>query len=96
MFGAVKLTKNLDPDKYSYSRYGIGFDSRSIFSYSGFDWDKNVVIFHSSSVHSDNKKKDILVLLEVPTQGLDDTTITAEAKYSINFSKSERKFKSAL
>ena len=31
LFGAVKLTKNADPDKYSYSRYGIGLDSRSLF-----------------------------------------------------------------
>ena len=23
LFGAVKLTKNTDPDKYPYSRYGI-------------------------------------------------------------------------
>ena len=30
LFGAVKLTKNPDPDKYSYS--GIGFDSSSLFS----------------------------------------------------------------
>ena len=26
LFGAVKLTKNADIDKYKYSRYGIGFD----------------------------------------------------------------------
>ena len=39
----------------------------------------------SSSVHVDNKNKYILVLGESPTQGLDGTTITAEAKYSINF-----------
>ena len=26
-FGAVKLTKVVDPDKYFYSRYGIGFDA---------------------------------------------------------------------
>ena len=25
-FGGVKLTKNADPDKHSYSGYGIGFD----------------------------------------------------------------------
>ena len=43
-------------------------------------------------MHTDNKKKDILVLGEGPTQKLDDTTITAEAKYSINFSRSQRKF----
>ena len=27
-FGAVNLTKNADPDKYFYSGYSIGFDSR--------------------------------------------------------------------
>ena len=32
----------------------------------------------SSSVHVDNKKKDILNLREGPTPGLDDTTLTAE------------------
>ena len=32
----------------------------------------------SSSVHIDNKKKDILILGDGPTQGLDDTTSTAE------------------
>ena len=26
LFGAVKLTKNADSDKYKYSRCGIGFD----------------------------------------------------------------------
>ena len=31
MFGAVKLTKNADPDKYKYSGYGIGFDLQSEF-----------------------------------------------------------------
>ena len=42
--GAVKLTENADPDKCSYSGYGIGFDYRSLFSYQGFNWSKNVVI----------------------------------------------------
>ena len=32
LFGSVKLTKNADLDKYKYSGYGIGFDSRSEFS----------------------------------------------------------------
>ena len=39
----------------------------------------------SSSVYVDNENKNILVLSEDPTQGLDDTTLTAEVKYSINF-----------
>ena len=54
---------------------------------------KNVVIFGvdmSSSVYIDNKNKDTLILGEGPTQGLDDT-LTAEAKYPINFTQSEQK-----
>ena len=31
LFGAVKLTKNADPDKYEYSGYGIGFDTGGSF-----------------------------------------------------------------
>ena len=33
----------------------------------------------SSSVNIENKRKDILILGERPTQGLDDSTLTAEA-----------------
>ena len=36
------------------------------------------------SVHIDNKNKDILILGEGPVQRLDDTTLTAEAKYLFN------------
>ena len=39
----------------------------------------------SSSVHIDNKGKDILILSEGPAQVLNDTTLSAEAKYSFNF-----------
>ena len=56
---------------------------------------KNAIIFGvdmSSSVYIYNKKKDILILGKDPTQGLDDTTLTAEAEHSINFSRSQRKF----
>ena len=45
-----------------------------------------------SSGHVDDKKKDILILVIGPTQGLDNTTLTAEAKYSITFSRSNKKF----
>ena len=41
----------------------------------------------SSSVHIDNKKKDILILGKGPTQGLHGTTLTAEKMYSINFTE---------
>ena len=33
LFGAVKLTKNANPNKYSYSGYGIEIDSRSLFQF---------------------------------------------------------------
>ena len=39
----------------------------------------------------DNKKNDILILDIGPTQGLDNTTLTVEAQYSINFSRSNIK-----
>ena len=45
-----------------------------------------------SSAHVDNQGKDILILGEGPTQGLDDTTLTAEEKYPINFTQSGKRF----
>ena len=56
---------------------------------------KNVIIFWAdmgSSVPIDNKNKNILILGERPPQGLNDTTLTAEAKYPINFTQSRKKF----
>ena len=54
---------------------------------------KNVIFWidSSSSVHTDNKKSDMLLLGEGRTQWLGDTTITVEAKYCISFSRSGRK-----
>ena len=46
----------------------------------------------TSCVHIDNKQKDTLILGIGQTQGLDNTTLTAQAQYSINFSRSNRKF----
>ena len=74
LFKAVELTENADPNKFSYSEYGI-------------DFSKNVIIFvvyNSSSAHTGNRKKDISVLGKSPAQGLDNTAVTAEAKYSFN------------
>ena len=51
LFGAVKLSKNADPDKYSYSGYGIGFDACRTFSSSdGSGFGKNVIIFAADGV----------------------------------------------
>ena len=43
-------------------------------------------------MHTDNKNNDILILGEGPIQRLDDTTLTTEAKCSINFTLSEKRF----
>ena len=43
-------------------------------------------------MYIDNKKKYILVFGKGPTQELNDTTITVDAKYSIEYSRSQNKF----
>ena len=45
----------------------------------------------SSSVHIDNKGKDILIFGEGPTQGLANPTLTAEAMYPINFTQPNKR-----
>ena len=95
MCEAVKLIKNTDSDKYYYSRYGIGFDFRSIFSVPNFDWVNNIVIFgvdSSSSVRIDDKKKDILVVGKGLIRRLNDTTITSDVECSIDFLRTQRNF----
>ena len=58
MFGAVKLVKNDDLDKYKPSEYGIGFDACGSFSLSdGSGFGKNVITFLADmnlSAHIDN------------------------------------------
>ena len=46
----------------------------------------------SSSLSVDNKGKDILILGKGPTQGSDDTTLTAEAAYPFTFTQPNKKF----
>ena len=56
---------------------------------------KNAIIFGadmSSSVHIDNEKRNILILHEEPTQGLDDTILTEEAIYPTNFIQLNKRF----
>ena len=56
---------------------------------------KNVIIIRAdicSSVYVDNKGKDIWIPGEGPTQALDEATLTAEAKYPINFTQSGKRF----
>ena len=95
LFGAVILTKNADFDKYKYFRYGTGSDGKGVFSHPTGSFGINAIILGvniSSSVHIDNKKRDILIFGKGPTQGLREHSLTAEKIYSINFSATKRRF----
>ena len=95
LFGAVKLTKNADIDKYKYSGYGIGFDGRRFYSHPSGATGRNVIIFGvdmNSSLYVDNKGENILIVEKSPTQGLGEHLLAAEKMYSINFTKENTKF----
>ena len=99
------MTKNADPDKYKFSGYLTEFEAHGDFSLSdGTGIGKNLIIFGtdmSSSVHIDDKKKqiiitkirirNILVLGKGSIDGLYDTTLTAEKEYSMNFTAQQKK-----
>ena len=42
LFGAIRLVKNADIDKYKYLGYGIGFDSRGTFLFPDSTFAQNV------------------------------------------------------
>ena len=99
MFGAVKLTKNADNDKYKYSGYGIGFDGKGFFLHPSGGTGRNVISFGvdmSSSTKIGNKGEDILILGLGPTFGLGEKALSAEKMFSINFTKVNTKFCSSL
>ena len=63
------------------------------------EFGKKVIIFRvdmSSSVHFENKIKDISILDEGLIHRLDDTTLTAVKKCSLNFTKHNEKFSLSL
>ena len=94
LFGAIKLTKNSDVDKYEHAGYGIGFDSKGNSSHPSGGNGVNVVIFGadmSSSAHANNEIKSILIIGEGFTQGLEDRTLHAEKMYSVNFATTRKK-----
>ena len=67
----------------------------------GSEFGKIVIIFGadmSSLMHIDNNKKDILILGKGPNDALDDTTLTTEKEYLMNFIEQQNKlrFKFAL
>ena len=95
LFGALKLTESSKIDKYKYQGYGIGFDSGGTFLFSDDNFGQNVIIlgaYMSSSVHTNNKVNNILVLGKHFIEGINGRTIYVEKTYSINFTKSRARF----
>ena len=89
LFGAVKLIKISDIDKYEYAGYGIGF----VTSHPSGGTGVNLLVFGadmSSSVHANNKTKVILIHGEGFTQGLEHATLYAEKVYPINFTAAKK------
>ena len=97
LFGAVKITNttNSDTDKWQYSGYGAGFNSKGEFTHPDASYGRNVIIFRadlSNSKHSNNKTNNILVLGREFIQKINNTTIYAEKMYSPNFTADNKIF----
>ena len=89
----MSLSKNSNFEKYKYSGHGFGIQARESFSLSdGSGFGKNVLIFVAhmiSSRHVGSKKRNLNFC---STQGLGNTTLTAEKKYAKNFSEQQKEF----
>ena len=85
MLGTVKLVRNEIKSKFTYNDRRITFDGEDSWTF-GNNFAGNVLISsvdNSSSSHTDNQKNNFLVLGEVPTQGINDSTGAAEKKFAL-------------
>ena len=90
LFGAVKLTKDVNTSNYGYSGYGICFDSGGSFTSGNISNGKNVIIFDvntENSIHSTNKTQNIYLMGKYFIQDINGTTIYAEKIYKTNFTE---------
>ena len=94
LFGAITITNttNSDTDKWKYSGYGIGFESKGEFTHPDEGSGTNVIIFGADFRHATNKTQSALVLGHSLTQKINDTTIYAEKIYSPNFTVDNKNF----
>ena len=99
LFGAVKLTKNVNTSHYGYSGYGIWFDSGSSFSFGNSLTAKNAIIFSvnaQDSSHNSNRLNNMYVLRKDFVQGISTgiggSTIYAEKLYNIEFTQPGKRF----
>ena len=95
LFGAVKITKDVDTSNNKYSGYGICIDGKSDFTFGNIISGKNVIICGCDmnfSSYANNKVNNIYVLVKDFVQGINGTTIYAEKSYKHNFTTPNKKF----
>ena len=94
LFGATNKVKNSDKEKYVYGKYRIAFDSEISWRFV-YEFARNVVIFavdNNSRSHSDNRKNNFFILVEVIICGINGRFGLPEKRFSINFTKASTKF----
>ena len=82
LFGAIDIVKNSDKDKYVYRVYEIKFYSAGSWSFDN-DTARNVIILsvdNSSSIPSDNRKNNFLVLGEDAAFGINGSLVNQRKK----------------
>ena len=98
LFGAMKITKDINTSQYQYHYYGICFDTKSAFSTGNITNGKNVIIFGadmSFSSYATKRANNIYVLGKDFIQGISTTghtTIYEEGLYRTNFTEPNKKF----
>ena len=88
----VKLIRNAIQSKFIYEGRGIAFDAEFSWSF-GNDVTRNVIIYGVDNTflsHNDNRKNNFLVLVEGPTDGMNDSTGPAEIIFCINFTEANK------
>ena len=87
LFGAVNLAKNADSESILIPDLEFHLIHAQLSHFKKGSGEKVVILRADMnlSVHIDNLKKDISILSKGPMQGLDNTTLYPETKYSINF-----------
>ena len=98
LFGETNIVKKSDKEKYVYSGYGIAFGSADFWNFDN-DSSRSIIIFgvdNSSSSHGYSSKNNFSVLSDNLFFGINRSFVSAEKKFSINFSKANTKFEFAL
>ena len=99
LFGAMKITKDVNTSHYKYSSYGICFDGNSSFSFGNSINSENVIIFGcdmSFISHANNRANNIYVLGKDFIQGVNGTTTYAEKLYKTDLTQQDKKFALSL